>query len=359
MNKKRVRNKLIWIGLGASAILLRWMVSDQSALVEQYYSRGLFLGIRKILDFAMDLLPFPVLYILLLGEIAYLIYGIIVFIKSKNRWSYRLLSAILSVFAWTGSVAFFFLFLWGFNYARIPVEQQQSLKLMPLSEKDLAEGMDRVTEKLVAIRPIFGIDSVALSSKQFPTNLTDSIQAEVKTVFSRLNYPSKFKPKVQQLQPKGILLRWSTLGVYFPWTGECNVDAGLHPLELPHVMAHELAHSYGIGDEGTCNFIAYLACTQSQNDFIQYAGYLEYFTTLFVNYSKYDKVAALQYLRNLPPAVKADWNSIIENHQKYPNVLPKLRRATYNTYLKAQGIEEGIQNYNRVLMLVKAWEEQK
>jgi hypothetical protein len=121
-------------------------------------------------------------------------------------------------------------------------------------------------------------------------------------------------------------------------------------------MAHEMAHGYGFTDEGTCNFLAYLACIRSKNSFIQYAGYFEYFSTLAVNYRKYDREAYTAMMKSLPASVKADWNSIIENHEHYPNIMPKLRHYTYDTYLKVQGISEGIQNYNRVLMLVKAWE---
>lgn len=359
MNKKRIRRHLVWIGLGTFAILIRWLVGGNSAIIEQYYSRGVFLPIRKVLDFTIGFSPFPVVYLFLMVLLIALIYGVLFLFKSKLNWRQKILTTLLSIGAWLGGIAFFFLLLWGFNYARIPLEQQQSLNLSPLSEEDLVQGLDQVTEKLIALRSDFGTDSIALSQPQFPESLSSLIQRDVQKVFKQLDYPHLFQPKVQLLRPKGVLLRWSTLGVYFPWTGECNVDAGLHPIELPHVIAHELSHGYGIGDEGTCNFIAYLACTQSDQPIIQYAGYFEYFTTLFVNYRRYNKESALQYLRSLPPAIKADWNSIIENHQNYPNIMPEIRRATYNTYLKAQGISEGIQNYNRVLMLVKAWEEQK
>ena len=40
---------------------------------------------------------------------------------------------------------------------------------------------------------------------------------------------------------------------------------------------------------------------------------------------------------------------------KYPDILPAVRDAAYNTYLKAQGIDDGIKNYDRVIMLVHAW----
>ncbi|MCB0582976.1 MAG: DUF3810 family protein, partial [Phaeodactylibacter sp.] len=69
-------------------------------------------------------------------------------------------------------------------------------------------------------------------------------------------------------------------GLYFPFTGEGHIDAGLHPLQKPYVMAHELAHGYGFGDEGTCNFLGYLACIGSDDPVIAYIGHLNYWRTL-------------------------------------------------------------------------------
>ena len=57
------------------------------------------------------------------------------------------------------------------------------------------------------------------------------------------------KIRCRQILPQGILLRISTAGFYNPLTGECNIDKGLHPLQKPFVMAHELFHGMGITGE--------------------------------------------------------------------------------------------------------------
>ncbi|MEM9885864.1 MAG: DUF3810 domain-containing protein [Bacteroidota bacterium] len=353
MLKKR-KWKWIWIALGGAAILLRWLLSNRSEFVESIYSRGIFLFVRKILDI-IGFLPIPLLYLLLLLLLLLFAKGIYGLVKGNDNWRKRLSEALLSLGASIGMMSFFFLFLWGYNYARVPIEEQIGLDPKPLTQEELCENLKAEATVISKLRAELGTDSIDIQAAQLPENLEEEIKRNLKAVLKDLGYPHKFNPKVQQLRPKGILLRFQTLGVYFPWTGECNLDAGLHPLEIPHVMAHELAHGYGFGDEGTCNFLAYLACTRSENPIIKYAGHFEYYSTLAVNYRRYDRAAYIKQLRALPAAVKADWNAIIVTHDKYPDILPKLRRATYNTYLKAQGIEEGIKNYNRVLMLVDAW----
>ena len=37
-----------------------------------------------------------------------------------------------------------------------------------------------------------------------------------------------------------------------------------------------MAHGYGVADEGACNFIAWLACSQSRDQWIRFGGALTY-----------------------------------------------------------------------------------
>ncbi len=350
---KSRRRKWIWIGLGALAMLVRWLVGQDSAFIERFYARGLFLGIRKILDYTIGLLPFPVLYLLLGAVLFYGIRGIARLFKRQTAWQ----DALLSIGAFLGGGVFLFLFLWGYNYARIPLEQQLNLEVEPLELEDIEAALRVQYNVLAQARNDFRSDTLAATKADLPKNLKPLMQAELQKLLGELGYPNNFKVKSQRLRPKGVLLRFSTLGVYFPWTGECNVDAGLHPLEQPFVFAHELAHGYGITDEGTCNFLAYLTCIRSENAMVRYAGHLEYFSTLAYNYRRYKPEEFRKLLTSLPKNIKADWNAMVNNHRLYPDIMPKLRNATYDAYLRAQGIDEGIQNYNRVLMLVKAWKE--
>ena len=104
--------------------------------------------------------------------------------------------------------------------------------------------------------------------------------------------------------------------------------------------------------------MAYLACTQSENPFLQYVGQLSYWRYLASNYRRYKKEDYSDfYKKNVPEGVKNDLHAIYAEMDKYPEIFPQIRDAAYNTYLKAQGISEGMKNYSRILMLVKAWKE--
>ncbi|MEQ8703659.1 MAG: DUF3810 domain-containing protein [Phaeodactylibacter sp.] len=354
----RYKSSLIWLGLGIVAVILRLGLSGSPEWIEHYYSRGLFLGIRTFVDHTVAMLPFPVLYLVVFGVL------FTAFAKIRKWWQMPIprlqkwAHTGMGLLGFSGGAVFFFLLLWGYNYGRVPVEQQLALQLRPLSAEALKAELLDEAEYIINLRArIPGVGTSAIDATFLPENLEGELRADLETVLDELDFPTVGEVRAKRIYPKGIFLRFSSSGMYFPWSGEGQVDAGLDPLSIVSVMAHELAHGYGFGDEGTCNFWAYVACAASEDPFIAYAGHLDHFRTLAAHYLRYDREAYFQLRAELPAGIQADLDAINENLRKYPDIMPELRYAAYDTYLKAQGIEEGIKNYSRVVMMVKAWKE--
>ena len=61
------KNKWIWIALGLIAIIVRVLLSQSPKLIERYYSRGFFIGIRYFLDTTLGWFPLPFVQVLLIG----------------------------------------------------------------------------------------------------------------------------------------------------------------------------------------------------------------------------------------------------------------------------------------------------
>ncbi|RQH28738.1 DUF3810 family protein, partial [Okeania hirsuta] len=77
------------------------------------------------------------------------------------------------------------------------------------------------------------------------------------------DFPASSNARAYKIYPKGIFMRFSSSGLYFPFTGQGQVDAGLHPLQWPYVMTHEMGHAYGFGDEGLA-LLGYVACASAE-----------------------------------------------------------------------------------------------
>ena len=99
--------KIGWIGLGLTAVALRAVLTNHPGWVEQYYSRGLFLGIRWTIDYLLAWLPVPLIYLFVAGLLFWLV-------RTWRRrqvrtWNQRLLPSSLSLAPFAGGAAFFFL----------------------------------------------------------------------------------------------------------------------------------------------------------------------------------------------------------------------------------------------------------
>jgi len=350
------KSKWLWITLGLVAILVRVLLSFSPELTERIYSRGIFLGIRYLLDYTLGRLPIPFVQVFLVGLFVFLTYKVRSLIRTHESFLSSLKRVSLGVVSFSFAVVFFFLVLWGYNYGRLPIENSMQLSPNPLTLNELKAELEINTTEVVEARmSIPSITDSAIQETFLPVDLENEVRQEIEKLLKKLDYPTVGTVRGRMLHPKGILLRFSTAGVYFPWTGESNIDAGLHPIQVPFTLAHEFAHGYGFTDEGTCNFLAYLACIQSDNQFFQYSGHLSYWRYLASSYRLNDRAGYSEYFKNLPKGMVTDLYSIDANSDKYPDILPSWRNAVYDTYLKTQGIFEGVINYNRIVMLVKSW----
>ena len=350
-----MKKKLIWIGLGILTLILRYFATPE--LIERIYSRGLFLGVRRIFDYGFGWFPIPLLYVFYAGLIFWAIRKLI-----QTNWKQLftgkgILNWLLSVAAFVGGVLFFFFFLWGFNYGRIPLVQQIGLKATPVALPDLKAELEKTTVKILAARQV--LDPLAketLPINLLPQDIENLCRKAVEETLLSLNYPVAGKVRGRILPTKGILMRFSSSGVYWPFVGEGNIDGGLHPLQQPFTLCHELSHGYGITNEGICNFLAYLASQKSEDAYVRYSGLICYWRYIAIAYQRFAYEDYQTFRKTLPQGFLADLDVINKNLDKYPDILPKLRYVAYDSYLKSQGISDGIKSYSTIIMLVRAWE---
>lgn len=352
-----MKTKVAWIGLGLAALALRYLLSGRPDIIEQYYSRMLFPGIRWLIDYLLAWFPIPLIYLFLAALAFFLPRSILRWWRKPHLHAWqKALDGLLGTGAFLGGAIFFFFMLWGYNYGRVSIEDQLGLELKPLTFSELKDEFAHETEMIKRLRKtIPGITTEPVSEDMLPDKLERLLRDELESWLGQHGFSSAGRVRGRYVLPKGIFLRFSSSGLYFPFTGEGHVDAGLHALQKPYVMAHELAHGYGFGDEGTCNFLGYLACIQSENPLIAYIGHLNYWRSLAADYVQYEPEKFREFRESLPLGIQADLDAINEVLRRYPDIMPRFRYYAYDAYLKSQGIHEGIQNYDRVTMLARAW----
>ncbi len=336
--------------LAAASVFLRLFLPPH--LIEAYYSRGFFPLLRTVLDATLTRLPVPLFYVFWLLILAVIGYGMWRTVRKGWSWralvyrTARLLSLLVVLFLW----------LWGFNYGRVAVEESIGFARYQPTLDELRQEVYATATRLADYRKEVTRDTQALEASRFPEDLEANLRPLVAAALARHGYPAPGSPRGWQLYPKGVLLRLGTAGVYWPWAAEGNIDAGLHPLQKPAVLAHELAHAYGFGDEGTCSFWAFLAARETNDPLLRYTLELSYWRQIAGLLRYADPEGYLTWrLESLDPGIRNDLEAIYANGELYLDFAPALRDATYATYLKAQGIHEGLLNYGRVVELVEGY----
>lgn len=340
--------------VAAVSLLLR--LNSGPIATEQWYSRAIFPRIRQFWDASLGQIPFP-LYYLFWVLIVLLLLRWLLGIKRQKGWKKRLIYALQSLTIFSCWLLASFLWLWGFNYGRNPVEQQLDFKVYSLSKEELSQSVVDGAAELAELRAkVKGPDTTALIQDYTAVEWEMMVRPLLVQALKSHHYPTPGRPRGRQLYPKGLLLRFSSAGVYWPWVAEGNVDAGNHPLLKAPILAHELAHAYGFGEEGTCSFWSWLAGEQAQSPYLRYAFRLHYWRDLARKWLSVDRDAYTSLFRHqLDPGVRQDIISIVINQRSYPDFLPAIRDVAYDTYLKSQGVQDGLLSYGRVVQLVEGY----
>ncbi len=337
--------------LGLLSLILFKVLTYFPAVVEGLYTNLFYKLIRFIYAYTLFYIPIPLIYIFFLGFFAFIGRHLFRRLKKTNkiktRWFFlNTIGVLLTIFYWS----------WGFNYAREKFKSRIDLEISQPTEDFLFQELIEVDSILHSKRRyVSENDTIPLFYAQLPNDYQKQIRLAQNDLIEHLGEPSFPKVRIRSLKPKGSLLRIKTAGVYFPFALEGHIDDGLHPIEKPFVLAHEMGHAHSFTDEGVCNFIGFLTCVNAQDPFIQYSGWLEYqgylYRTLRRNYPEILKNN--NYRR--PDFVITDIKAIIETLDQYPNLFPKFRDLFYNSYLKAQGVKAGMKSYSQIIQLAYSY----
>ena len=341
--KKLHGRSVLWIGLALIAIILSDILP--SAFVDKWYYHGIFGWIRVAYDKILGWIPIPMVYI----AVGLIIIRIIFWVRERKKsWVYLISKA----FGGIAFLIFLFYVLWGFNYNQIPLQTRLGFNLKEVSREDVAAEFHRATaalKKEADALPAGLTSDEAIKGAKISDN---DLRPDVEKALLDLGIPNQGRVRVRQLWPPGLLLRWSTAGIYIPQAFEGHIDDGMLSVQKPFTIAHEMAHGYGVTDEGACNFIAWLACRQSKDSWVRFGGAFTYWRYA-ASEMPLDSVA--NALEKSPAVVRKSLELIRENDKKYPDILPRIRDAVYSSYLKRHGVKEGLRSYDYVVMMVQQY----
>ncbi len=282
-------------------------------------------------------------------------------IKKETKDTNKLLTGtqkmenfILKVFVFVTT----FYWVWGFHYFQPNLKERWNLAKTDMDSVYIQNRIETLIPDLIRYRQMISqaqIDS--LKGGGFIV-MEDALRSQMTRLLPEMGWKTAGNVRIRKLQPEGVLLRLSTAGIYIPYVFEGHVDQGLHSLQLPFTVAHEMAHGYGVTDEGDCNTIALLVCLQTEHPVYIYASLLTYFRYLYFD-PRWSDQNKSNILTSLPDVIRTDLENIKKQSFLFPDVFPAIRDIMYETYLRLMGVEEGLQSYHSFVDKIYSIQKQK
>jgi len=231
----------------------------------------------------------------------------------------------------------------------------------------LAEQMERDETGMVLYQGSSG-DLAEASFQRQLRDMADQARSLMRRLGQDYSQLDGWYPRPKAMFFSDFMCQQYMQGYYFPFSMEANYNDVMHILNIPATMCHELAHLRGYIYEDEANFIAYLACVQSEDAFIEYAGYLSVLNYLYNDLYKAKKENPAAYesaVENITPVMLSgqvrednifvsdeEWERINRKALVDTEVVDKAADVFIDTNLKVNGVSDGKVSYSRVVRLL-------
>jgi len=337
-----------------------FLIGHFPGFVEKYYSAIFYPLVGKVLRISFGRLPFS------LGDCLYFIIGsrlLLLCIKKYHQlrksfiffnfsWILNLMGKGIRMFCW---VYIIFKSIWGLNYNRKGIANQLVIDRNSYSKEQIVDLTKELIKQTNYYRKI-------LKDSTLPEIPVQAIIKEACKNYEELSLLYPF----QQYTPSSIKETFYTpladyvgfTGYYNPFTGEAQIRTDVPRILLPFIVSHEIAHQIGYASESEANFVAYLAASNSQNPYFQYATYLELLNYAigeeYMLYAKENSFrqfkAVLEYNnQHMDTLVKQDRKLIRDFFYKRKNNIAPISNSLFDQFLKMNEQAAGITSYNEVL----------
>jgi hypothetical protein len=355
-----MKKVLIFLGVTVFLNIILRIISRLSTDFSEWYAVNIYPLLVGVFGRVNGFFPFAIvealLYLLIAAAIAGIVLLIIKLIKGKQKRRKTLACAGLAVSCTVSALLLMFLFGGEINYQRKPFSEHSGLETGMYDSEILREVIIEVIGELERLVPL--IETCAdggflLDRSSFNATARIAMRSlgELYPVLDTY-YPAP-KPVLFSRQ---ILSPLFIGGVFSPFTLEALYNRDMPDSGIPFTALHELSHLSGFMREDEANFIAFLACRGSEDIAFQYSGYDLALWSLF---RVYDGEDLYELYMSIPEQVRLQayidsqyWHSV--RSRPGGAAVAAMASAVNDTYLKAQGQEDGVRSYGRVVDLLIA-----
>ena len=346
---------LVFFCFGLVAAIVH-LIACLSPAFAEWVNNGLGAGLRFFLAKLTDPFPFSIgeslLYCLPLLVLLIVVFGIRR-AKQSGTAFVRFLCAPLALVVFLYST---FVFTIGCGYRGKTLDEKLSLDARAVSVSELYSTAEILRDKTNALavhltQEAGGASVMPYTYREMNEKLLDAYE----TVSEKYPFIQRMRTRVKAVAASEWMSYTHITGVYTYMTGEANINNVFPDYTIPFTAAHELAHQRGIARENEANFVAFLVCISSEDDYLRYSGYmnmLEYVTSALysVDPNGYYKLA-----EGYAVSILYERRAYREFYEKYKDsVVGEISGSINDAYLQIQGTP-GTRSYGMVVDLAVAY----
>lgn len=358
--------KLLSLLLFPLSILINTISSRYPYFIEKYYSISINKFIVAILSNISGIFPFSLyeltIYLIVISIVSFIIYTIYIIISNPNKLKVFIKNSLLNILSIISIAYFLFIILWGLNYNRIPLETtliesynlkyNKSISSIDKTKESLANLYEFLIENANEARKLVKSSNGIMKANTDYRGIINRAYLGYENILDFLPNLSGNYSNAKYVMSSKLMCYTGITGIYFPFTGEANVNIAIPDIYIPSTTLHEMAHQRGYASEDEANFIAYLASINHPDIDFKYSGYI-----LALNHTAnalysvdYDTYVTLS--KNISEDVLDDLKNNRDFWDKYEGKIDDISNEINNTYLKANGVSEGVKSYGKMVDLL-------
>ena len=339
-----ILNGLFYLLRGERAVMDVWVFSILAPLAQ---------GMGRI----WSIVPFSGMELLialfLIGNVLWLLRAVRTVLRERaGRDFLRRLLALAAVWLWGWCGLNW---LWNTTYYASTFTQRSGLETSPYSVWELA-----------AVTEYFAWETARLSV-QVPRDGEGHFNDDLKDCFKRgpevyENLTREFPClEMESVAAKPLICsRLQSIlgftGMYFPFTGEANVNVDAPACLVPSTIAHEMAHQRMVASEQEANFVGIAACAACEDVTFRYSGYL--MGLIHLSNALYSVAPELWYDMAewyFTPELSTDWEDNSSYWDALESSVEEAAEEAYDSFLKGNDQVLGIRSYGACVDLLVSY----
>lgn len=349
---------------GILVVALFWVAGRFPGLTDSVYGHGLGPAVASGLSRLTGIVPLPLaelVVVLFVGrQLVGFGRGLRDFHQGSRHATNAVAAGLLRLGSDLGIVVTLFYLMWGFHYARPPLEERHGWRGAGADIPELARLADEMVEaaNFAYSEMHFSDDAGEPTGRERATDeLITDLEVGWQQAETTLGAPGPFtvgfgRPKAALAAP--LLNRLGISGFFFPWTAEACFNGDLPAVSLPHSVAHEMAHQRGFAREDEAGFAGWLAAAGAPEPWERYSAYVFAQRQLLGALARHDPARAEELVGERFPGVQRDVDDLRAFWNRHEGASSRASRSMNDAFLRSQGVDDGIHSYSRAAELLVA-----